>query len=67
MPTGRTRVSSCHQLTIPIGPYRAAELSVGDRLEVMAEGPGEVRLSRIQNGIDPQGDNLAPVPGPKEP
>ena len=44
---GRTRISTGHQLTIPIGPFRAAELRVGDRLEVVVESPGRVLLCRV--------------------
>jgi hypothetical protein len=44
---GRTRISAGHQLTIPVGPFRAADLSAGDRLEVLAEGPGRIALRRV--------------------
>jgi Holliday junction resolvase-like predicted endonuclease len=44
---GRSRLSTCHQMTVPIGPFHAAELAVGDQIEVTAEGPGELRLSRV--------------------
>jgi hypothetical protein len=43
----RTRISAHHQITIPRGPFEAAELSVGDRLFVEATGQGEVRVRRI--------------------
>ena len=46
-PVGRSRLSSGHQMTVPIGPWRAADLSVGDQFEVVAEGPGQIRLSRV--------------------
>ena len=39
---GRCRMSSGHQMTVPIGPFRAAELAPGDQFEVIADGPGEV-------------------------
>ena len=45
--TGRSRMSPGHQMTVPIGPFRAAGLSPGDQFEVVAEGPGELRLSRV--------------------
>lgn len=44
----RTRISANHQVTIPTGPFRAADLGVGDRLFVEAVGEGEVRLKRIE-------------------
>ena len=45
--TGRSRLSPGHQMTVPIGPFRAAQLAAGDQFEVTAEGPGEVHLSRV--------------------
>jgi hypothetical protein len=50
----RTRISSKHQITIPSVPFRAAGLSVGDRLHGRANGPGRVILERIA----PPGDSL---------
>ncbi len=44
---GRSRMSPGHQMTVPIGPFRAAGLSPGDQFEVIAEGPGEIRVSRV--------------------
>jgi hypothetical protein len=55
---GRTRISSGHQLTISIGPFRSAGLAPGDQLEVTAEGPGELRLRRVHE---------APTPTPAQP
>jgi PD-(D/E)XK endonuclease len=43
---GRTRISSGHQITIPVGPFRAAGLSAGDRLHVESDGDGRVVLTR---------------------
>ncbi len=51
---GRTRISSAHQATIPIGPFRAAGLSVGDQFEVTAEAPGRVVLTRVHARALPQ-------------
>ena len=45
----RTRVSSKHQVTIPVSAMRAAGLVVGDRLVVRAEGPGRVVLEREED------------------
>jgi hypothetical protein len=50
----RTRISSGHQITIPSVPFRAAELQVGDRLQLAADGPGRVIVERIE----PPGNTL---------
>lgn len=47
-PIGRTRLSANHQLTIPLGPFESAELEVGDRFRVEAEGRGRVVITRIE-------------------
>ncbi|MHB8674481.1 MAG: AbrB/MazE/SpoVT family DNA-binding domain-containing protein [Candidatus Limnocylindrales bacterium] len=47
---GYTRVSSKHQVTIPIDALAQAGLRAGDRLRAEARGPGEVVLVRE---IDP--------------
>jgi bifunctional DNA-binding transcriptional regulator/antitoxin component of YhaV-PrlF toxin-antitoxin module len=44
---GQSRVSANHQITIPVRPFGAAELEIGDRIRVAAEGPGRVILERI--------------------
>jgi hypothetical protein len=44
----RTRVSPSHQITIPSGPFRAAEFAVGDRFLVEATGAGEVNIKRVE-------------------
>ena len=36
--TGVTRISRSHQLTIPVAPFNAAGLAVGDRIGVAATG-----------------------------
>lgn len=43
---GTSRVSSKHQVTIPIDALRAAGLEVGERLVAHAEGPGRVVFER---------------------
>lgn len=48
----QTRVSSKHQVTIPVGALRAAGFEPGDILKVEAEGAGRVVLSRIDELID---------------
>lgn len=43
---GTSRVSSKHQVTIPIEAVRAAGLEVGERLIAHADGPGRVVFER---------------------
>jgi PD-(D/E)XK endonuclease len=43
----RTRISSCHQVTIPSVAFREAGLNVGDRLRGWADGAGRVVLERM--------------------
>jgi len=46
--SARTRVSANHQVTIPLGPYEAAELEVGDHFRVDSLGPGRILLTRVK-------------------
>lgn len=43
---GTSRVSSKHQVTIPVDALRAAGLEVGERLIAHADGPGRVVFER---------------------
>jgi bifunctional DNA-binding transcriptional regulator/antitoxin component of YhaV-PrlF toxin-antitoxin module len=43
----QTRVSSKHQVTIPVAPFRKAGFEPGDTLRVEAEGAGRVVLTRV--------------------
>jgi hypothetical protein len=61
-PVGRTRLSANHQLTIPVGPYEAAELEVGDRFRVEAESKGRVVITRIEEYMERHVEQLA-LPG----
>ena len=54
--SARATISSGHQITIPIGPFTAAGLTPGDRFEVVAEGPGSVRIERVHRGDAAAGD-----------
>lgn len=49
---GRTRISSKHQVTIPVDAMRAAGLDTGDRLAVHSIGPGRVVLERTPNAVE---------------
>jgi bifunctional DNA-binding transcriptional regulator/antitoxin component of YhaV-PrlF toxin-antitoxin module len=48
----QTRVSSKHQVTIPVAALRTAGFEPGDTLKVEAEGAGRVVLTRIDDLID---------------
>jgi bifunctional DNA-binding transcriptional regulator/antitoxin component of YhaV-PrlF toxin-antitoxin module len=48
----QTRVSSKHQVTIPVGAFRMAGFEPGDILKVEAEGAGCVILTRVDELID---------------
>ncbi len=43
---GSTRISSKHQITIPIDALRAAGLEIGERVVARSDGPGRVLLER---------------------
>jgi PD-(D/E)XK endonuclease len=55
---GHTRLSANHQLTIPLGPFEAAELEVGDRFRVEAQGSGRVVITRIAEYMERYADQL---------
>jgi hypothetical protein len=44
----RTRISSCHQVTIPRDAFVPAGFEVGDKLHATCIGPGRVVLERIE-------------------
>lgn len=48
----QTRVSSKHQVTIPVGAFRTAGFEPGDTLKVEAEGAGRVVLTRVDELVD---------------
>lgn len=49
---GRSRVSSKHQITIPIGAFSEAGLREGDVVQVRAEGRGRVVIARMDDLVD---------------
>jgi bifunctional DNA-binding transcriptional regulator/antitoxin component of YhaV-PrlF toxin-antitoxin module len=49
---GRSRISSKHQITIPIGAFSEAGLREGDIVQVKAEGPGRVVIARMDDLLD---------------
>lgn len=48
----RVRISSKHQVTIPIEAFRSAGLVPGDMLRVEADGAGRVVMTRLDELID---------------
>lgn len=49
---GQTKVSSKHQVTIPVDALRDARLQSGDVVRVEADGAGRVVLTRIDELLD---------------
>lgn len=49
---GRSRVSSKHQITIPIGAFSEAGLREGDVVQIRAEGRGRVVVARVDDLLD---------------
>ncbi len=49
---GRSRVSSKHQITIPMGAFAEAGLREGDVVQVKAYGPGRVSIARVDDLVD---------------
>jgi AbrB family looped-hinge helix DNA binding protein len=48
----QTKVSSKHQVTIPVAAFRGAGLKPGDTLRVEAEGAGRIVLTRVEELLD---------------
>lgn len=63
---GRTRISSKHQVTLPVAALRDAGLKPGDELRVEAEGPGRVVLVREDDVIARYAGDLTGVYKPGE-
>ncbi len=61
---GSSRVSSKHQVTIPIDALRDAGLEVGERLVAHADGPGRVVFERE---VDPLAEYSGALTGTYEP
>ncbi len=48
----QTKVSSKHQVTIPVNAFRGAGLEPGDTLKVEATGAGRIVLTRLDELLD---------------
>lgn len=60
----RTRISSKHQVTLPLDALAAAGLGSGDTLRVAAEGPGRLVLTREPDAVTSFAGRLSGVYGP---
>ncbi|HEX5465826.1 MAG TPA: AbrB/MazE/SpoVT family DNA-binding domain-containing protein [Candidatus Limnocylindrales bacterium] len=48
---GRTRISTKHQITLPVDALKRAGLGIGDRLRAEAVGPGTITLTREEDPV----------------
>jgi bifunctional DNA-binding transcriptional regulator/antitoxin component of YhaV-PrlF toxin-antitoxin module len=60
---GFTRLSSRHQVTLPLAVVRQLELEPGDELRVEADGAGRIVLSRPKTTADERRAAIAEVAG----
>ena len=56
---GRSRISSKHQVTIPVAAFRGAGFAAGDFVRVEAEGAGRVVLTKVDDLVDRYSGSLA--------
>jgi bifunctional DNA-binding transcriptional regulator/antitoxin component of YhaV-PrlF toxin-antitoxin module len=56
---GRSRISSKHQVTIPVAAFRGAGFAAGDFVRVEAEGVGRVVLTKVDDLVDRYSGSLA--------
>lgn len=56
---GQTKLSSKHQVTIPVSALRDAGVRVGDVLRVEADGAGRLVLTRVDEHLARYGGRLA--------
>jgi bifunctional DNA-binding transcriptional regulator/antitoxin component of YhaV-PrlF toxin-antitoxin module len=56
--SGCSRVSSKHQITIPIAAFSEAGLREGDVVQVRAQGRGRVVIARVEDLLDEYAGSL---------
>jgi bifunctional DNA-binding transcriptional regulator/antitoxin component of YhaV-PrlF toxin-antitoxin module len=56
---GRSRVSSKHQVTIPVAAFRGAGLREGDVLKIEAQGAGRVVMTKVDEVVERYSGSLA--------
>lgn len=49
---GRSRISSKHQVTIPVSAFRRAGFAAGDLVRVEAAGAGRVVLTKVDDLVE---------------
>lgn len=49
---GRSRISSKHQITLPVAALRAAGLDAGDEVEIVADGHGALSVRAAADPLD---------------
>ena len=49
---GFTRLSSKHQVTIPVAVLAEAGVRPGEEFRVVAAGPGRIALERVENPLE---------------
>ena len=55
---GRSRISSKHQVTIPVSAFRRAGFAAGDLVRVEADGAGRVVLTKVDDLVDQYSGSL---------
>ncbi len=50
--TGRSRISSKHQVTIPAAAFRGAGFAAGDLVRVTVAGAGRVTLTKVDDLVE---------------
>jgi bifunctional DNA-binding transcriptional regulator/antitoxin component of YhaV-PrlF toxin-antitoxin module len=65
-PGRSAKISSKHQVTVPLDAMREAGLETGDRVVARAEGPGRVVLERVHDVIGEAAGMLTGVYRPDE-
>jgi len=63
---GASRISSKHQITIPVEALRSAGLEVGDRVVAHADGAGRVILEREHDVVAEYAGALTGIYRPSE-
>lgn len=63
---GHTRVSSKHQVTLPVDALQRAGIRAGDVLRAEVRGPGEVTLVRDADPVEQFAGRLSGVYDPNE-
>ncbi|HVX34070.1 MAG TPA: AbrB/MazE/SpoVT family DNA-binding domain-containing protein [Solirubrobacterales bacterium] len=56
---GQTKVSTKHQVTLPVGALRDAGVQPGDVLKVEADGAGRLVLTRVEELVSRYSGRLA--------